>query len=212
MYVPAAFKMSDADAIEHLRQRGFGLLVLSTPDAPAASHVPFLVETKADGNHRIALHLARANKLHSYIGAGCKALLVCQGPDAYVSPDWYGVPNQVPTWTYTSVHVTGIARLLSEAENLAHVDRLSAEFEKRLLPKKPWTSAKMDDARRLAMLSAIVSIAIDVNTIEAQRKLIQHKGETEHRGAVAGLRARDDAGSQAIASMMEQSARLKFGG
>jgi transcriptional regulator len=212
MYVPAAFRMDDADAIEHLRQRGFGLLVLPTLDAPAASHVPFLVESTADGSHRIALHLARANKLHSPIGAGCNALLVCQGPDAYISPDWYGVPNQVPTWTYTSVHVTGTARVLSEVENLAHVDRLSAEFENRLLPKKPWTSNKMDNVRRSAMLNAIVSIAIDVNTIEAQKKLIQYKGEIEHRGAIAGLRARDDAGSQAIASMMEKSARQRFGG
>jgi transcriptional regulator len=211
MYVHPAFKIDDAEAIEHMRQRGFGLLVLSTPEAPAASHVPFIVESQADGRHRIALHLARANKLHSYIGSGCKALLVCQGPDAYISPDWYGVPNQVPTWTYTSVHVTGTARLLSGTENLAHVNRLSAEFEQRLLPKKPWTSTKMDDARRSTLLKAIVSIVIDVDTIEAQKKLIQHKGETEHCGAIAGLRARDDAGSQAIATMIEETVRTKFG-
>src|SRR5208282_4474040 len=126
---------------------------------------------------------------------------ICQGPDAYISPDWYGVPNQVPTWTYTSVHLTGTARVLPEADNLRHVDRLAAYFEERLLPKKPWSSAKMDEGRRAAMLTATVSIALDVEAIEAQNKLIQHKGEAEHRGAIAGLRARNEDGSSAIADL-----------
>jgi transcriptional regulator len=211
MYVHPAFKIDTAEAIVHLRQRAFGLLVLPTPDAPTASHVPFLVDEQPNGMVRIELHVARANKLHTHVGAGCKALLVCQGPDAYISPDWYFVANQVPTWTYTTVHVAGTAMVLPEADTLAHVDRLSGYFEQRLLPKKPWTSAKMDTARRDAMLKAIVSIAIDVESIEAQKKLIQHKGETEHRGVIAGLRSRDDAGSQAIAALMEQTASLKFG-
>lgn len=211
MYVHPAFKIETAEAIAHLRQRAFGLLVLPTSDAPTASHLPFLVEEQPDGKVRIALHVARANRLHTLVGTGCKALLVCQGPDAYISPDWYGVANQVPTWTYTSVHVTGTAVALPEADTLQHVDRLSAYFEQQLLPKKPWAIAKLDAARRDAMLKAIVSIVIDVESIEAQKKLIQHKGETEHRGAIAGLRSRDDGPSHTIASMIEQTATQKFG-
>jgi transcriptional regulator len=211
MYVHTAFKMDEAEAIALLRQRGFGLLVLSTPEAPIAAHVPFLVTQFADGRMQIELHVARANSLHGHIGSGCKALLVCQGPDAFISPDWYGIPNQVPTWTYLAVHVTGTAKVLPAAANLAHVDRLSAEFEERLAPKKPWSSGKMDETRRSALLSAIVSIAIDFERIEGQKKLIQHKGQTEHRGAIAGLQARGDAGSLAIADLMQEAADRKFG-
>jgi len=210
MYVHPAFKIETTEAIAHLRQRAFGLLVLPTSDAPSASHLPFLVDERPDGKVRIELHVARANRLHTLIGTGCKVLLVCQGPDAYISPDWYSVANQVPTWTHASVHVTGTAVVLPEADTLAHVDRSSEYFEQRLLPKKPWISAKLDTARRDAMLKAIVSIAIDVENIEAQKKLIQHKGETEHRGAIAGLRSRDDASSHAIAAMIEQTATEKF--
>jgi transcriptional regulator len=212
MYVHPAFKIDEAEALMHLRHRGFGLLVLPAPEAPIASHVPFLVDEQADGRLRIELHVARANKLHTYVGAGCNALLVCQGPDAYISPDWYGVPNQVPTWTYTSVHLTGVAKLLPESENLAHVDRLSAQFEQRLLPKRPWSSTKLDGARRSAMLKAIIAMVIEVETIEAQYKLIQHKGEIEHRGAIAGLRSRDDASSHAIADLLHESMTKKFDG
>lgn len=211
MYVHPAFKMSDADAIEMLRQRAFGLLVVARSDAPVAAHVPFHLQQTDDGRMTIELHLARNNPLHAAIGQGRKVLLACSGPDAYISPDWYGVPNQVPTWTYLAVHVTGVARQLPADENLSHADRLSAGFEARLAPKKPWRSGKMDEARRSAMLNAIVGIAIDVERIEGQRKLIQHKGETEHRGAIAGLRARGDAGSLAIAELMQQTATAKFG-
>jgi transcriptional regulator len=61
---------------------------------------------------RVELHVARANPIHELTApAGRPALLTCTGPDAYISPNWYGVPNQVPTWTYTAVHLTGTAHI-----------------------------------------------------------------------------------------------------
>jgi transcriptional regulator len=203
MYAHPAFQIETAEALALLRDRAFGLFVVPTPDGPHGVHVPFLVNEKVDGQLWVELHVARANTIHSFIGACTKALLVCQGPDAYISPDWYSVPNQVPTWTYTSVHLTGTARIRPEAEHLEHVERLSAFFEDRLLPKKPWSPSKMDGTRRAAMLKGIVAIAIDVETIEAQKKLVQHKGEVEHQGAIAGLRSRGDSGSLAIAQLIE---------
>lgn len=211
MYVHPAFKIDSAEALVMLRDRAFGLFVVTTAQGPVGVHLPFLVDQQHDGSLQVALHVARANPLHGHIGHGTKALLVCTGPDAYISPDWYGVPNQVPTWTYTSVHLQGTARLMQESTMLAHVDRLSAFFEDRLLPKKPWTSAKMDQARRSAMLRAIVGIEMNVEIVEAQRKLIQHKGQTEHAGAIRGLKQRGDAGSVSIAALMEETARNKFG-
>jgi len=211
MYVHPAFKIDLAEALPLLRARAFGLFVVAAPDAPFGVHVPFLVDETPDGGLRVHLHVARANPIHTHIGAGCKALLACQGPDAYISPDWYGVENQVPTWTYEAVHLTGTARLLLREDNLLHVDLLSKEFETRLLPKKPWTSDKMDRKKRDAMTTAIVTIALDVESLEAQKKLNQHKGETELRGAIAGLRGRGDAASVAIAERMQRNGERKFG-
>ena len=211
MYVHPAFNIELAEALELLRYRAFGLFVVPTPEGPDGVHVPFLVNAKGDDSLGVELHVARANNVHSFIGSGCPALLVCQGPDAYISPDWYGVPNQVPTWTYTSVHLKGTARVRPEAEHLEHVERLSAFFENRLLPKKPWSPSKLEGARRAAMLKAIVAITMDVETVEAQKKLIQHKGEVAHRGAMAGLRTRGDSASIAVAALIEETAVKKFG-
>jgi len=124
MYVHPAFKIDNAEALVILRDRAFGLFVVTTAQGPVVVHLPFLVDQQHDGSLQVALHVARANPLHGHIGHGTKALLVCTGPDAYISPDWYGVPNQVPTWTYTSVHLQGTARLMQENAMLAHVDRL----------------------------------------------------------------------------------------
>jgi len=210
MYLHPAFRIDTEEALPLLRERAFGLFVVPTADAPFGVHVPFLVEETEDGPLRLSLHVARANPIHTEIGDGCKALLACQGPDAYISPDWYGIDDQVPTWTYAAVHVKGTARVRAQEDNLGHVDRLSAVFESRLAPKKPWTSDKMDAKKRAMMMKAIVAIDLEVETIEAQKKLIQHKGETEHDGAIAGLKARGDEGSVAIAEMMQQTADRKF--
>lgn len=206
MYVHPAFHVDRTQAVAMLRERAFGTLVVVGPTGrPSAVHLPFLTEERPDGGLRIELHVARSNRIHELVApGGHPALLTCQGPDAYISPDWYGVPNQVPTWTYTAVHLGGLLEIVPEENGPDHVDRLSAEFEGRLLPKKPWTADKMDAQRRSAMMRAIITMDLLVppEGIEAQHKLIQHKGATEHLGAIAGLRARGDLGSLAIADLM----------
>ncbi len=205
MYVHPAFRTATADALAMLGARGFGLLVIADhAGVPHAVHIPFLAEQRDDGL-RIELHVARANPIHGLVGEeGRPALLAVQGPDSYLSPDWYGVPNQVPTWTYTAVHLAGMARPLPAEAIPGHLERLSAAFETRLAPKAPWRMAKVEPNGLASMMRAIVGIEVLVPAegIQAQRKLIQHKGETEHRGAIAGLSAQSDAGAHAIAALM----------
>jgi len=213
MYVHPAFRTDTADALAMLGARGFGLLVIADAQGlPHAVHIPFLAEPHDGDALRIELHVALANPIHALLGeAGRPALLAVQGPNAYLSPDWYGVPNQVPSWTYTAVHLSGLARALPPEAIPGHLERLSYAFENRLAPKAPWRMEKVEPHRLQAMMRAIVGIEILVPAagIQAQRKLIQHKGETEHRGAIAGLSARPDPGAQAIAALMGESLAAK---
>ena len=205
MYVHPAFKIDTAQAVEILRERGFGLFVVAAPEAPFGVLVPFLLEERADGGLYAEFHVARVNPVHEHVGEGCAALLACQGPDAYVSPDWYHSPDQVPTWTYSAVHLKGRARLVSRSETLAHVDRLSAVYERKLAPKPPWKSGKMNPRKRDAMTAAIVVIGLEVDSVEAQVKVGQHRGESERRGAIEGLENRGDPGSVAIAELIRRT-------
>jgi transcriptional regulator len=115
------------------------------------------------------------------------------------------VPNEVPTWTYTAVHLTGTARLLPQSENRAHVDRMVAYFEQQLPGKTPWTADRVDPNKVASMMQAIVSVEMRVEDLQAQLKLIQHKDELRHRGAIAGLRSQRNADSHGIADLMQET-------
>jgi transcriptional regulator len=201
MYVHPAFEADSKTSEAFLVERGFGTLVVQGSGAPMAVHVPFLFEPKDTGG-LIELHVARSNPIHELVAVHSQVLLICIGPDAYVSPDWYGSPNQVPTWNYVAVHATGRARLMDKNRLPAHLDRLSAKFEA-WLPKKPWTSKEMGQERLAALMNAIVGITIDVESIQGNWKLGQHKGRSDHDGAVAGLRATDLPASRAVAELMD---------
>src|SRR5262245_21892971 len=170
MYTPGAFKIDEPSAWAFVAERAFGIVIATSPGGPLAAHVPLMV-SPLGADRRLAFHVARANPLHGQLGRDPRALVIIPGPDAYISPDWYVSADQVPTWNYISVHLTGTTRVAGEHEALNHVDRLSAQFEQRIGGKKPWTSDKMTAHKRDAMLKAIVIVEFAVETIEAQCKL-----------------------------------------
>jgi predicted FMN-binding regulatory protein PaiB len=139
---PAFRKTSTERNLDFARARGFGVLSVNGADGPVMAHVPFLLSP--DGGHA-DLHLARSNAIFA-AGLPAKAVLAVVGPDAYVSPDWYGMADQVPTWNYIAVHLRG-ALVAMPPETLGpHVNALSDEFEARLAPKPDGPDAADDSA------------------------------------------------------------------
>jgi len=205
MYTPPFFKQDHAASIKFAEERGFGTICAWNGARPIASLLPFYLSHAADGTPEVLFHVARHNPLVKLADVTTSWLLVVNGPDAYVSPDWYVSPDQVPTWLYLSVHLTGQVRVLSDDELAAQVDTLSAKFENRLLPKKPWTSGKMTPARLETMKKAIVGLVMTVEEVEGSFKLSQHKSEADYAAAAAALEQRPDTGSQQIADLMRQA-------
>ncbi|MEM9764702.1 MAG: FMN-binding negative transcriptional regulator, partial [Pseudomonadota bacterium] len=104
---PAFRGQADTDALATARARGFGILTAAGADGPLASHVPFLLS--ADGTEAEG-HLVRSTAITRALNAAggpLDALLIVSGPDAYVSPDWYGEDDKVPTWNYVAIHLRG---------------------------------------------------------------------------------------------------------
>lgn len=138
-------------------------------DGPALVHAPVIVA----GPDRLLFHVSRGNRVGALEGK--RAIVSCLGPDAYISPDWYGVPDQVPTWNYLAVEAEGPLRRLYEAELAQLLDDLSAAHEARLAPKRPWTRAKLTPDRFAAMLKAIVGYELAIEDLRGTRKLGQNK-------------------------------------
>jgi transcriptional regulator len=204
MYTPPAFKSDRAESLAFAEAQGFGLISAWDSTRPVASQLPFYLSYADDGTPRVLFHVARHNLLVKLADGISPWLLAITGPNAYVSADWYVSPDQVPTWLYQAVHLTGPVRRLSDDELGSQVDALSAKFESRLLPKKPWTSAKMTQGRLEAMKKAIVGLEMAVEEVEGSFKLNQHKSEADYAAVAGALAAQADTGAQQIARLMRQ--------
>ncbi len=147
MYTPPRFQTDRSNALAFADARGFGTICAFDGRKPIGSAVPFCLTYGNDGTPHLAFHLARQNPLLKLADGVTPWAMAVTGADAYVSADWYASPDQVPTWLYQAVHLTGPARLLSDRELGPHLDALSARFESWLAPKKPWTSDKMAAGR-----------------------------------------------------------------
>ena len=210
MYTPPMFKPDRAESLAFAEARGFGTACAFDGERPIASLLPFYLDYAKDGTPRAVFHLARGNPLIKLADGTLSWLLAVSGADAYVSADWYVSPDQVPTWLYQAVHLTGPVRKLSDDELAIQVDRLSAKFENWLAPKKPWTSAKMTAGRLEAMKKAIVGLVMTVVEVEGSFKLNQHKSEADYAAVATALALREDNGSQQIAGLMREARPQAF--
>jgi transcriptional regulator len=202
MYVNSHFEVHPATSLAFAAARGFGLVIAAAGGRPIASHLPFrLIE--ADGEvPKLEFHVARANPLGSAAEKGGTWLVAVQGHDAYVSPDWYASADQVPTWLYEAVHLSGPVEVIPGDRRRGHTERLSDKFEKWLAPKPAWTLDKVSVKRREMLLKAIVAVEMTIETIEGNFKLNQHKSDADHIAIANALARQDDPSAQAIAKRM----------
>lgn len=194
----------DADSARNIafaRARAFGVLAINAEDGPHLSHIPFLLNEDASC---VDLHLVRSNPIARMVEGPHAAKIIASGPDSYVSPDWYGVPDQVPTWNYVAVHLTGTLQRLPHEVMHDMLDRQSAAYEKQLLPKTPWVTGKMTPGVLEKMMRMIVPFRFTVTGVDGTWKLGQNKPEQGRLNA-ANEMAMHGIGSEPdlIAAMMQ---------
>lgn len=170
---PAFRKETEERHLAFARTRAFGTLAVNADPSPLLSHVPFLLNDDGTEAH---LHLVRSNPV-ARLDPG-PAVIAVTGPDGYVSPDWYGVQDQVPTWNYVAVHLRGRLEPLPVETMHELLDRQSAHFETMLLPKSPWTTDKMTPGVMERMMRAILPFRLQIETVDGTWKLSQNKDDT----------------------------------
>jgi transcriptional regulator len=196
------FKPDRAASLAFAQARGFGTVCAWEGGKPIASSLPFYLAFADDGTPQMAFHVARHNPLVKLADGTSSWLMAVTGADAYVSADWYVSPDQVPTWLYQAVHLTGTVRKLSDHELGPHLDVLSAKFENWLAPKPPWMSSKMTAGRLAAMKQAIVGLVMTVEEIEGSFKLNQHKSDVDHVAVATALARQPEVAAQVLAGEM----------
>jgi transcriptional regulator len=195
MHPNRKFHLSGREAMAALvRQAGFGILFVETDAGPRAVHVPVLLDEE-----RLLFHVSRGNAVHPALAGGATALFVASGPHAYVSPDWYGLEDRVPTWNYVAVEVEGPVRRLDDAELERLLDDLSDTHEARLAPKPPWNRNKMSPGRFEGLMKAISGFEMKVESLRGTAKLDQDKPDAVRMRLADAL---DSAGETEMAETM----------
>ena len=202
MYTPPMFKPERAASLAFAEARGFGTVTAWDGRKPVASSLPFYLSSAADGTPHAAFHVARNNPLLKLADGKSHWLMAVTGEDTYVSADWYVSPDQVPTWLYQAVHLTGTVRVLSDSELGPHLDALSAKFENWLAPKAPWSVSKVTAGRLDSLKKAIVGLVMTVDEVEGSFKLNQHKSDADYTAIASALLQRPDEAAQTIGKRM----------
>ncbi|MCR9109971.1 FMN-binding negative transcriptional regulator [Marivita sp. XM-24bin2] len=198
---PSFHSQDHAKDIAFVRDRGFGTLVLNGEPVPMVAYVPILLSE--DGG-QVLIHLLRSNPIARALSTPLPARIVVTGPDAYISPDWYGVEDQVPTWNYVAVQLTGVLEILPHGKMREVLDIQSAFYESRLVDKMPWTTDKMSPEVRERMMRMIVPCRMVVEDIAATWKLGQNKEDTVRERAAAQVTGGIGRDLAALAALMAE--------
>jgi len=204
MYRPAFFREDRPDILHGLiRDHSFAQLVTVGRQGIEANPLPMLIDPKASPNGTLRGHLARGNSQVAALREGAEALVIFQGPQAYISPAWYPGKAEhgkvVPTWNYVAVHAWGRPRVIDDADWLRRlVGDLTDRHEHGR--QNPWSVGDAPEDFIAAQLKAIVGIEVPIDRIEGKWKISQNRSEPDRRGVVEGLR---DEGDEVMAGLVE---------
>ena len=191
---------TETEILKFSAEQAFGVLSVAADPYPLTSHVPFII---AEDQKSVEFHLAGNNPMRMLLAQPTPVSLSIMGPHAYISPDWYGLDDQVPTWNYVATQICGHAVEMPKDWLIDHLDRLSAEMENRLLPKKPWTTEKMDQKKFKAMRNGIFGVKLEIAKLDGTWKLNQNKPAEVRKGAAEALSKLTDHGSQQISVLIK---------
>ena len=214
MYLPAHFSLEDLDAVAALVDHvgSADLVTVAASGEPASTLVPVLWDRSgsdaAAGRHgRLLAHVATMNPQWAEVVDGQRVLAILHGAQAYVSPAWYASTAEhgrvVPTWNYSSVHLSGTVELVDDPEELRDlVGWLTDRYEHER--PDPWSVDDAPAAFIAGQLRAIRGVIVHLDRVEAKAKLSQNRSLADRVGVVSGLLAEggDPEVADAMASMI----------
>ncbi len=205
MYVPENFRLTDDILIRRVIA-DYPLAVFTTcgEDGPRITHLPLML--REEGPDLVLYgHFARANPHWKDLLIPRRAVAVFQGPQGYISPDWYATKKEtgkaVPTWNYVVVHVRGMPVILEHGAG--DRDVVDVQTDAMEQPRdRPWRVADAPERYTETMLRGITAFRMVVDDLTAAAKLSQNKSTADISGVRKGL---SDAGADALLDVMPQA-------
>ncbi|MCX4029302.1 FMN-binding negative transcriptional regulator [Endozoicomonas sp. SM1973] len=204
MFIPKAFEQNDTESLIGLmREYPFATLItVSEAEGIEANPMPLSFIQDEDKQY-LQGHIAKANSLWKSVNNGSEVLVVFNGPNGYISPNYYPTKQEtgkaVPTWNYVTVHVSGRLSFIHDADwNRAMIDRLTVEHE--AAQKTPWTLNDAPEGYIERMLQAIIGVNVEIFSIIGKWKLSQNQSEKNRNGVINGLLGQEQCDANVMAS------------
>jgi transcriptional regulator len=205
MYLPDHFRVEDiAEMHALMRARPFATLVSAGASGLYGTHLPTVLKTEGPFG-TIECHLSRANPHWKDLAEGGEALMIFQGPEAYITPNWYPSKAEhgktVPTWNYAAVHAYGKPAVMQDPVWLRrHVGELTDQQERS--EAQPWAVSDAPERYVDVMLRGIVGFRFDIARLEGKWKMSQNREMKDRAGVVQGLGARGEGEDAEVAGLV----------
>lgn len=155
-----------------IKQYPLGMLVSAKDGQPFVTHIPIIYN---ETTGKLVAHIDKANPQVETLIQAAEVTVVFKGPDTYISPSVYRT-QQLPTWNYIIVHITGTITLINEAEA---VKQTMIEMTAFLEGNNPKFELKKDDSRMERLIHYIQAFEITITQWEGKFKLSQDKNPTD---------------------------------
>lgn len=199
MYNPTKFKSTDIDsALRLMEQNPFATLISVIDENPFISHLP-LTAKKVGNDIELMGHLARANPHSKYLAENTLTVIF-HGPHTYITPQWYAA-NDVPTWNYSAIHVSGHPSLIEDQDGLIECLKELTNHTERYWPSG-WEFYIPDDLTGEQLSKHIIGFKMKIENINFKEKLSQNRSSADRAGIIKGLESRSDDASRAVLQEM----------
>jgi len=121
--------------------------------------------------------------------------MIFQGPQGYITPNWYPSKAEhgkvVPTWNFSVVHAYGRPEVMDDKDWLhQHVTELTAQQERN--DAKPWAPSDAPRVYIEVMLRSIIGFRFAIRRLEGKWKMSQNREMQDRDGVAKGLGKRDN--------------------
>ena len=186
--------MAPDDALTFAVRSRIGHLTTVVGTRIESSVIPFVIRTEG-GSATLLGHLSASNWQVASIDEGADALLIVEGPVAYVSPGLYPTKVEtskvVPTLNYISVQLRGKLEPLSGDVALrALLASLTGHFES--LQNDPWSIDDAPDDYIRTQMRGIRGFSMRIDHVEGVSKHNQNRPEADQLSVREAFGVGDD--------------------
>jgi transcriptional regulator len=207
MHIPKKYQQNESSNFKKLMvEYPFATLITHHDAGVDAEHIPLMLN-HVNGKDVLQGHIAKANPLWENVKENTDVLIVFNGPNCYISPNYYPTKQEngrvVPTWNYVVVHVKGIISIIHDAQwKLKLIENLTNLHE---APQpNPWAVTDAPDIYIEKMLPAVVGIEIEILSVSGKWKVSQNQPEINKQGVYTGLSQETESNAHKIAVLVKE--------